>query len=418
MLTRIGEQRPNWFAVFDLTSGYYQAPIEEESRQYTAFATRHGMYRWKRLPMGLRDAGCYFQQTLVNEVLDGLIMHDGVELYLDDCMVFAQTEDEYLKRLRQVFERFRKKGITLNPSKCKLGISTVEYVGHTINCNGLHYTRDKLDSVLNFPVPITKKQIKSFLGLTNHFHTHIKDHHTISEPLQRLVDGYDKRQAKHPIKWGSEHTKSFEALKKAIDECPMLWFMDDESPIYLETDASDYGIGAYLYQRVTLEDGTVEQRPIAFISKAIPKDRSNWDIPQKEGFAIFYALKKWEYLLRDRQFTIRTDHQNLTRLRVDHDSNKMVKRWFMAFQEYDILEWQHVPGDENLVADVFSRLCEDMSKDETTDDKAHPAAWLYTLTGVLIPDEAWDKIAKAHNAVMGHSGHDTTMERLKRTNQV
>ena len=90
----------------------------------------------------------------------------------------------------------------------------------------------------------------------------------------------------------------------------------------------------------------------------------------------------------------------------------------MAFQEYDILEWQHVPGDENLVADVFSRLCEDMSKDDTADDRAHPAAWLYTLTGALIPDEAWDKIAKVHNAIMGHGGHDTTMERLKRTNQV
>ena len=114
MLTRVGEQRPNWFAVFDFTSGYYQAPITEESRQYTAFATRHGMYRWKRLPMGLRDAGCYFQQTLVNEVLKGLIMHHGVELYLDDCMVFAQDEDEYLSRLRMVFDRFQDKGITLN----------------------------------------------------------------------------------------------------------------------------------------------------------------------------------------------------------------------------------------------------------------------------------------------------------------
>ena len=416
MLTRVGESRPNWFAVFDLTSGYYQAPIDLESRQYTTFATRHGLYRWKRLPMGLRDAGSYFQQTLVNEVLQGLIMHDGVELYLDDCMVHAQDEEEYLRRLRQVFERFQTKGITLNPEKCHLGLSTIEYVGHTINANGLHYTRSKLDSVLNFPVPTTKKNIKSFLGLINHFHTHIKNHHVLSEPLQRLVDGYDKRQARHPIKWGKAQSDSFTALLKAIDECPMLWFMDDTSPIFLETDASDYGIGAYLYQVVTAEDGTTEQRPISFISKAIPKDRSSWDIPKKEGFAIFYALQKWEYLLRDRQFTIRTDHENLTRLRQDHDSCKMVRRWFMAYQEYDILEWQHVRGDNNLVADAFSRLCADLSQ-TTEEERPHPAADLYTLTGALIPTEAWDKISQVHNAERGHGGQETTIKRLTNARQ-
>jgi hypothetical protein len=70
----------------------------------------------------------------------------------------------------------------------------------------------------------------------------------------------------------------------------------------------------------------------------------------KEGFAIFYALRKWEHLLRDRKFTILTDHENLTRLRVDHDTNKMVKRWFMCFQDFDIEAWRHVKGEEKSCA--------------------------------------------------------------------
>jgi hypothetical protein len=184
--------------------------------------------------------------------------------------------------------------------------------------------------------------------------------------------------------------------------------MDDTSPIFLETDASDYSVGAYLYQVLTKEDGTTEQRPIAFISKATPADRSSWDIPKKEGFAIFYALKKWEYLLCDRQFTVRTDHQNLTRLKDDHDTNKMVKRWFMAYQEYDILEWQHVPGDENFIADAFSRLCRDESKEDNDNPKPHTPVDLYTLTGALIPQEAWDNISQVHNSREGHGGVETT----------
>jgi hypothetical protein len=77
----------------------------------------------------------------------------------------------------------------------------------------------------------------------------------------------------------------------------------------------------------------------------------------KEDFAIFYALKKWEYLLRDRQFTILTDHQNLTRLQADHDSNKMVKTWLMTYQKFDILAWEFVKGIDNGLPGKFSRLC-------------------------------------------------------------
>ena len=73
----------------------------------------------------------------------------------------------------------------------------------------------------------------------------------------------------------------------------------------------------------------------------------------KEGYAIFYALKKWEYLLRDRRFVVETDHENLTRLRTDHyHTNEMVKRWFMTFQEYDNPTWGYRKGVDNMVPDI------------------------------------------------------------------
>ena len=330
MLTRVGDSRPEFFAVFDLTSGYYQAPISEESRKYTAFKTQKGLYRWKRLPMGLTDAGSYFQHQLTTNVLHGLI-HNICELYLDDCMVYAGDIDEYLERLRTVFLRFRECKITLNPSKCYLGLTQVEYVGHTINKNGLHFTRDKLDSVLNFPRPETMKNVKSFIGLANYFRDHIRNHSLRVQPLQDLVEGYTKRVARSKIEWTEECDKAFRDIRQAIDECPLLWFVDDYSPIFLKTDASDYGIGAYLYQVVNQEDGSTKEHPIGFISKSLVSGHGSWDIPMKEGFAIFYALRKWEYLLRDRKFTVLTDHENLTRLRTERNTNKMVTRWFMAY---------------------------------------------------------------------------------------
>jgi hypothetical protein len=166
----------------------------------------------------------------------------------------------------------------------------------------------------------------------------------------------------------------------------MLWFIDDFSPIYLRTDASDYGIGAYLYQ---IKDN--KEYPIGFVSKSIASSHQSWDTPMKEGYAIFYSLRKWEYLLRDRQFTILTDHKNLTRLRADHDSNKMVKRWFMCYQEFDILAWDFVKGEDNGVPDKFSRLCTEL-------EDVHPASKLFQLTGYEVPEKHWDTIAKFHNS--------------------
>jgi hypothetical protein len=79
-----------------------------------------------------------------------------------------------------------------------------------------------------------------------------------------------------------------------------------------------------------------------------------WCAYQKEGFGIFYALKKWRHLLLDRKFTLRTDCRNLSFLEKDNDSK--VLRWLTTFQEYEF-EVEHVPGKDNFVADAFSRLC-------------------------------------------------------------
>ena len=207
------------------------------------------------------------------------------------------------------------------------------------------------------------------------------------QPLQDLVAGYTKQQARSKINWTPECNSAFADIRQAIDECPLLWFINDHSPVYLKTDASDYGIGAYLYQVVTGDDSKAVEHPIGFISKSLVSGYDKWDIPMKEGFAIFYALKKWEHLLRDRQFTIMTDHLNLTRLRTERSANKMVSRWFLAYQEYHVKEWIHVPGVDNEVADSFSRLCANESSEDTSTAQESPTTTLFQLTGYEMDDK-------------------------------
>ena len=111
----------------------------------------------------------------------------------------------------------------MNPSKCRFGLSEVTYVGHVINAQGIHFTRERLDSVINFPKPKTQKHLKSFLGLANWFRSHVNHHSTIVKPLNEMLQNYNKSRR---LIWTPEAENAFETIKSAIHECPMLFFMD------------------------------------------------------------------------------------------------------------------------------------------------------------------------------------------------
>ena len=163
-----------------------------------------------------------------------------------------------------------------------------------------------------------------------------------------MLEGYDKRKK---LIWTPELLQSYEDIKKAISDCPKLYFLDDVSPIFLHTDASQYGMGAYLFQ---VRDGI--QYPIRFFRKAFDDRLSRWSTIQQEGYAIYFSITQLDYLLRDRKFTLRTDHDNLTMLKID--SNVKVQRWMLALQAFDY-DIEHIKGINNVVADGLSRFCPD-----------------------------------------------------------
>jgi hypothetical protein len=163
-----------------------------------------------------------------------------------------------------------------------LGLRRIEFVGHTIDETGLHFTQSKLDTVLSFQKPVYQAQLRSFLGLANYFRDHVKHHSTIVGPLQSLLNNYDRRTK---LNWTEETEAAWENIKLAIHSCPKLFFLDNTSPVHLYTDASDYGIGAYLCQVVN-----GKEVPIAFISKTLTESQRKCSTPQKEAFAIYYYI--------------------------------------------------------------------------------------------------------------------------------
>jgi hypothetical protein len=190
----------------------------------------------------------------------------------------------------------------------------------------------------------------------------------IAIPLQKLVIGYTKSMRTRKVKLEGSALAAFIQLREAVDNSQKLFYLDVEESdqIHLKTDASDYGIGAYLY---ILRKGV--EIPIRFLSRSLAKAQLNWSTPEKKCFAIWYALQQLSHLLQDLHFVIHTDHENLTR--AYSTGSAKVFRWRMFMQEfsYTIV---HVKGEDNVVAHNLSRLCHDyLHDDESEQALAHEA---------------------------------------------
>jgi transposase InsO family protein len=404
MIERIGAKSPKYFAVFDLTQGYYQTPLAPESQEATAFITFAGMYKWTRVPMGLRGAASYFQKAMQEEVLREYL-HNICEIYIDDILIHAQNEDEYLERLEKIFVRLIEMNVTLNPEKCKLGASEVEFVGHTLSREkGIYFSDDKINKFLDIPKPKTQKQIKKLVGLANYFKDGIRNASQILKPINSLSNNYDPNKA---VDWNDEASTAFEILREAIMKMPQRYFLDPKKPIFLHTDASTYGVGGYLFQTDVGEKGEIIELPIEFLSKAFTEQQMRWQTTDKEAYAVYYCLNKLKDRISCTDFTLRTDHENL--VFINQASSDRVMRWKMAIQDFEC-KVEHIPGEDNIVADCLSRIPDDPV---TTLEERES---LMLLDAFEISHEFKATFKNVHNSIAGHFGVEKTMSRLRELN--
>ena len=424
VLNRLGDKRARYFGVIDLTAGYHQAELHPESRKYTTFKTHMGTYQWIRVPFGLKGAPSYYQQQIAR-ALEGLL-YFKCEVYIDDIIIFGTTDKEFTNNLTEVLDRLDERRITINPAKCKFGLEEVEYVGHVISQEGINMSAEKKTKVLDFPIPDTTKQLRGFLGLVNYFRDHVRGYAATCAPLHRLTTQPGKR-----LTWDREAEDAFEKIKVDISNLQTLFFVDDDAPVFLHTDACKYGLGGYLFQLI---NGV--ERPISFYSRSLKGAELNWSTIEQECFGIICAVREFDYLLRGRPFTIRTDHANLVLMNISQA--KKVIRWKMELMEYDF-EIEHIAGVENIVADVISRCVDDMEQPpekrrrtgaaqmarlrlavcgEDVERVTQALARLHIPPEVLkLSDEVFENIKHFHNELVGHGGVQRTLGLIHSNNK-
>ncbi|GFO16517.1 Pol polyprotein [Plakobranchus ocellatus] len=329
------------FSKLDANSAYWQVRLDEESKPKTAFCTRRGLFEFVRMPFGLCNAPATFSRV-INLVLSGLNW-ESVLAFLDDVCVLGRSYDNHIDNLRKVFERFRTYGLRLKPRKCSLFRREVEFLGRLVSKNGIQILPESIAAVQKWPVPRAVKDIQRFMGLTNYHRLFIKDYSRVAEPLFRILRNNEFR-------WGEEEEQSFENLKKALTETPVLGIPSTDDPFILDTDASDVAIGAELIQ---LQAGV--ERVIGYGSYTLSKEQRNYCTTRKELLAVVRFIRQFRPYLLGRHFKVRMDHNSLRWLTNFKEPQGQLARWLEELSQYD-MEIIHRPGKQHGNADALSRM--------------------------------------------------------------
>ena len=332
-----------YITTLDLTKGFYQVPLDSEAKAKSAFITPFGQYSYNVMPFGMMNASATFQR-LVDTVLKDC--SEYCRQYIDDVAIFSNTWEDHLKHVDTVLTKIEESGLTIKPSKCKIAYSEVTYLGHTVGNKQIKPMLDKVEAVRKFPTPVTKKNVRSFLGLSGYYRKFVPHYAQISEPLIEL----SKKKAPKLVVWTQNSEDSFQTLKEYLISEPILSTPDFTRPFFLQTDASNLGLGAVLSQL----DSEYQEHPIVYLSRKLKSNEINYSVPEKECLAIVWAIGKLRYYLLGYKFTVMTDHLALKWLDKTRAANNRLMRWSLMLQQFTF-DIQYRKGVTNTNADALSR---------------------------------------------------------------
>jgi len=342
-------QGAQWFTKLDLKNGFNLIRIRQGDEWKTAFRTRYGLFEFKVMPFGLTNAPSTFQD-MMNHVLSD-VLDIGVLAYMDDILIYAKKEEEHDRLVREVLKRLQENGLAVSPEKCVWKEQEVEFLGYIIGRNGVRMSEGKVKTVLDWETPRSLTEVQSFLGFANFYRRFIQDYSRIARPLTELT----KKEACRDWKWNPEAETAFRELKRRFTTAPILAHFDATKPVLIETDASDFAIGAILSQR----DTENRLHPIAFHSRKFTPAEINYEIHDKELLAIVDAFKHWRHYCEGatHQVEVYSDHQNLEFFTTTKVLNRRQARWAQELAGIDFKIYYR-PGTQNGNPDALSRRSE------------------------------------------------------------
>ncbi|KAJ7990617.1 hypothetical protein DPEC_G00302250 [Dallia pectoralis] len=343
------------FSKIDLCQAYLQMHVDEKSKELLTIVTHKGLFRYCRLPFGITSAPALFQRAM-DQILSGV---PGVLCYLDDILVTGKDEEEHLRNLDATLQRLRDYGLRVRKDKCAFFQSSIEYLGHVIDAQGLHKAPSKVKAILDAPVPQNVSQLRSFLGLLNYYGRFVPSLATKLKPLHQLLC------RGKTWKWTEQCDEALVKTKEALLKSEALTHFDPALPIQLACDASPYGVGAVVSH--IMPNG--EEKPIAFASRTLNKAECNYAQIEREALSIVFGVRKFHQYLYGRKFTLLTDHRPLTSIfgpytGIPSLAASRMQRWALLLSAHTY-EIEYRKSEQHCNADGLSRLPLPVTKPES-----------------------------------------------------
>lgn len=346
------------FTTFDCNSGYWQIDLDEQDRDKTSFCSHFGLYRFTRMPFGLRNAPGTFQRAA--DVILANVKWQFSLAYLDDVIVYSRTLSEHHEHVRTILELLSNAGVTLRLRKCFFFQESIDYLGHIVRPGKLSVAAKTCEAVQRARPPTTQTELRSFLGLCNVYRRFVPSFARIAAPLNRNL----MKDTPKSFELNEEQIESYEQLKSCLVKPPILALPRNGFKYVLDTDACDYQVGCVLMQEQ--EEGPM--RPIGYWSRSLNKAERSYDTTQKECLAVVWAMLHLRPYLQGNTFVLRTDHAALRWILNMADATGKLARWRLRLLEYDY-EIQHRPGVKHQAADALSRVRTDGGDETELDDE-------------------------------------------------
>jgi hypothetical protein len=258
----------------DAFSGYSQIHMDETDQEKTSFITNRGLYCYKMMPFGLKNAGATYQR-LVNKMFRDQIGRN-IEVYVDDMLVKSIRTASHIADLRETFGTLRSHKMKLNPAKSAFGVSSGKFLGFMVSQRGIEANPDKVNAVLGMQPPQTTKHLQQLTGRITALNWFISRSTDKCLPFFKIL-----RKA---FEWNSDCEEAFGKLKKYLRNPPLLSRPDEGEILYLYLAVSPSAVSSALVR----EDSGI-QKPVYFTSKALHGAEERYPRIEKLAFALIVS---------------------------------------------------------------------------------------------------------------------------------
>jgi dsDNA-binding SOS-regulon protein len=347
----------------DAFSGYNQIMMDESDQEKTSFITSRGLFCYKVMPFGLKNAGATYQRQM------NRMCHDqigrNVEVYVDDMLVKSKEEDGHLDDLRETFETLRKYQMKLNPSKCAFGVYSGKFLGFMVSQRGIEANPDKIKAILEMQPPKTTKEVQRLTGRVaalNRF---------MSRSTDKCLPFF--KTLKKAFEWTDECQQAFEELKKYLTEPPLFSPSKQGEELYLYLAVSPTAVSSAL-----IREEERRQLPVYYTSRALRGAEERYPPMEKLAFALVTVARKLRPYFQAHTIVLLTNHPLRKAMNKPDAAGRLIQ-WSIELSEFDIDYRPRAAIKAQALADFIAEFT--LKDDEPTEEAKPTSKWTVSIDG-------------------------------------